>query len=246
MDCKTARLLLDFARPQARELEAEEAGALESHLDHCPDCHSLAHHERLFDERLGEVMRQVEPPAGLRDQLLARLEAERGDWQRQRFARAARWTAAAAAVLLLSWAGWRWLLDHSPPPIDPAQVASAFNNDSVEEPRQRAERILKQLGVQTTLSPHLNYHLLICPPALTELPGYPGRQVPMLVFARHGHTATVYLLPEKALPPDAARVLGGATYKTELLRFEGEPYCYLVIYDGDNLDWLRPPQPQAA
>ena len=42
MDCKTARLLLDFARPQAHELVAGRSAALESHLDRCPDCHRLA------------------------------------------------------------------------------------------------------------------------------------------------------------------------------------------------------------
>src|SRR6185437_4010371 len=89
MDCKTARLLLDFVRPQAPELPAEEDGVLQNHLDHCPDCHSLARGERQLDERLGKAMLQVEVPAGLREHLLARLEVERGDWYRRRFARAA-------------------------------------------------------------------------------------------------------------------------------------------------------------
>jgi hypothetical protein len=246
MDCKTARLLLDFARPQTRELEAEEAGALEYHLDHCPDCHSQAHHERLFDERVGKVMRQVEAPVGLRDQLLARLESERGDWYRQRFARMSRWTAAAAAVLLLAWAGWHWMSDRLSQPIDPQLIAAAINNDTVEDPRLRAEETLKRLGVRTPLSPHLDYNFLACPPVLTELPGYPGRQVPMLLFARQGRVARVYLLPEKAIADDAAVVLGGATYRAELLHSEGEPYRFLVIHDGDNLDWLRPPEPSAT
>src|ERR1700752_2772031 len=85
MDCNTARLLLNFARPQARDLDPEEAGDLENHLDRCSDCHGLARGERRLDERLGQAMRQVEVPAGLREQLLARLEAERGDWYRRRF-----------------------------------------------------------------------------------------------------------------------------------------------------------------
>src|SRR5262249_14246403 len=94
MDCKTARLLLDFARPQARELEPDEAGALETHLDRCADCHDLARGERRLDEHLGKVMRQVEVPAGLRDQLLVRLESNRGDWYRRRFAHTMRLAAA--------------------------------------------------------------------------------------------------------------------------------------------------------
>ncbi len=113
MDCNTARLLLDFARPRPRELEAEEAGALEGHLDRCSECHGLADGQRRLDERLGQAMRQVEVPAGLHEQLLARLESERGEWHRRRFAHTARIAVAAAAVLVLGWAGWHWMLERA-------------------------------------------------------------------------------------------------------------------------------------
>ncbi len=36
MDCKTARLLLDFYRPGATVLERADADALEGHLAACP------------------------------------------------------------------------------------------------------------------------------------------------------------------------------------------------------------------
>ena len=49
MDCRTARLLLDFARPRPAELAAEEAAALEGHLTGCPECDSLARTERQLD-----------------------------------------------------------------------------------------------------------------------------------------------------------------------------------------------------
>jgi hypothetical protein len=245
MDCKTARLLLDFARPQARELEVEEAAALESHLDHCPDCHNQARGEQQLDACLGKAMLQVEVPAGLRDQLLARLESERGDWYRQRFAHGARLTAAAAAVLLLGWAAWHWLMDHTPAPIDPVRIAEATQSEAAKDPRTRAEEALQRLGVETPLSPHLNYNLLACPPAWAELPGYPGRNVPMLVFKRGNRVATVYLIPEKAVPSNTPPPSGNS-FKAELLPHEGEPYRFLVIHDGADLDWLRPPVPSAT
>jgi hypothetical protein len=245
MDCKTARLLLDFARPEARELEAEEAANLQRHLDHCPDCHSQASSERQLDERLGKAMRQVEVPAGLREQLLARLESARSDWHRQRFAHASRLSAAAAAVLLLCWAGWYGVREHWIAPIDTQRVANAVSEDALEAPRARTEKALKALGFDTPLSPHLDYSMLECPPALAELPGYPGRNVPMLVFARNGHAARVYLIREKAIPKNTPASIGGGSYKAELLPSEGEPYRFLVIHDGDNLHWLRPPEPPA-
>jgi hypothetical protein len=247
MDCKTARLLLDFARPQAHELEAEEAEALESHLDHCPDCHSQARDERQLDDCLGKAMRQVEVPAGLREQLLARLESARSDWYRQRFAHAARLCAAAAALVVLSWAGSYWLREHWVTLIDMQKVAVEVGNDATEDPIARTERQLKALGADTRLSTDLDYHLLACPPFLAELPGYPGRIVPSLLFVRkEGQVARVYLIPEKAIPEGTPRTAYGSSFKAELWGEPGQPYRFLIIHDGDSLDWLRPPVSRAA
>lgn len=249
MDCKSARLLLDFARPHARELEAEEADALDGHLDRCSDCHRLARDERQLDEHFGRAMRQVEVPAGLRERLTARLEAERGDWHRRRFAHLLRLTAAAAAVLLLSWTGWRWTAKRLTAPIDPERIAAAVNEEANQDPRQKVEEALKRMGVETPLSPHLNYHLLAMPPALAELPGYPKLQVPMLSFEQSGpphRHATVYLIAVDRLANGVPPLLGSGSYKVEVLPSAGEPFLFLVVHDGDNLDWLRPAESPAA
>jgi hypothetical protein len=245
MDCKTARLLLDFARPQARELGPEEAGDLESHLDRCSDCHGLARGQRQLDERLGRAMRLVEVPAGLRDQLLTRLESERGDWYRRRFARNARWAVAAAAVLVVAWAAWHWIVGQLRRPIDPGVVATAVQNSAAVDRRAQTQAALKRLGVPAPLSPHLNYNLLIAPPSLAELPGVPGQRVAMLVFAQNGRSATVYLVPAEQLPRGPLAV-GEGTVKVEVLPSEDEPYTFLVVHEGDNLDWLQAPEPPAA
>jgi hypothetical protein len=246
MDCKTARQLLDFARPQARELEPDEAGELESHLDRCADCHGAASRQRQLDDCLGRAMRLVEVPAGLRDQILTRLESERGDWYRGRFARTARWAVAAAAVLVLGWAAWHWIAGHLRRPLDPEAIARAVQDTGAADRRVQTEAALKRLGVPTPLSPHLNYNLLIAPPSLTELPGVPGQRVAMLVFARDGRSATVYLVPAEQLPGAGPRIVGEGTVKVEILPSEGEPYSFLVVHEGDNLDWLQPPEPPAA
>jgi hypothetical protein len=242
MDCNTARLLLNFARPQARDLEPEEAGDLENHLDRCSDCHGLARGERRLDERLGQAMRQVEVPAGLRDQLLGRLEAERGDWYRRRFGHTMRLAAAAAALLLILWGAGRWLLTRTKPVIDPQQVADAFNNEAMQDPRTRVEAALTRMGVETPPSPQLNYNLLIAPPSLAELPGFPNQKVAMLVFAQNGRYATVYVVSTEQLRAGVPLAVGGATFKVHVLLSAGEPYTFLVVHDGDNLDWLRPPE----
>jgi hypothetical protein len=246
MDCKTARLLLDFARPQTRELEPEEAGALESHLDRCADCHGLARLERGLDERLSKAMRQVEVPADLRDRLRARLEADRGDWYRRRFAHTMRLAAAAAAFLLLAWGAGRWVLHFTKPRIDPQQIAAAVNDDAMQDPRTRIEAELKRMGVDTPLSAQLNYNLVNAPASLAELPGFPNQHVAMLVFSQSGRFATVYLVATDQLQEGVPLTVGGATFKVEVLPSPGGAYTFLVVHDGDNLDWLRPPEPPAT
>jgi hypothetical protein len=242
MDCKTARLLLDFARPQACELGPEETGALESHLEQCADCHGLARAERGLDDCLGKAMRQVEVPAGLRDRLQARLEADRGDWYRRRFAHTMRLAAAAAALLLFTWGAGRWVLHHSKPFIDPQQIADAVNNGAMQDPRTRIETELKRMGVETALPPQLNYNLVIAPASFAELPGFPNQQAAMLVFSQNGRFATVYLISTEQLRDGVPLAVGGATFKVDVLPSAGEPYTFLVVHDGDNLDWLRPPE----
>ena len=83
MDCRTARQLLDFARPRRPELEAVELEELEAHLADCPDCGPLAQVERQMDNRLGQAMRAVAVPENLQGRLLARLESDRARQARQ-------------------------------------------------------------------------------------------------------------------------------------------------------------------
>src|SRR5947209_14835473 len=101
MDCKTARLLLDFARPQACEVEPEDSQLLAGHLAQCTDCDRAARAGRQVDGWLGQAMRQVEVPAGLEEQILARLEVQRGDRARRRLAHGLRVAAAVAAAVLI-------------------------------------------------------------------------------------------------------------------------------------------------
>ena len=251
MDCRTARLLLDFSHPQAHELEAEEAGALEHHLDHCPDCHGLARAERRLDEQLGKAMRQVEVPSGLRERLLTRLEIDRNDWYRHRFGHGLRIAAAAAAVLLLGWTAWHFSPGFASP-VSAERVHQDFLDEvTAADRKQRAEETLKQLGLDGPLTDLLNYDLLSTPPSLGVLPGYGKQRVPQLVFDQggppHRHAVVYVIDPQQriALPENNALLLSGP-YKLETLSRPGERYGYLVLHNGENLDWLTAPQQPAT
>ena len=65
MDCRTARHLLDYARPRVPELDRPDQEALDGHLAVCPECDALARAERQFDEHLGQAVRDVPVPQGL-------------------------------------------------------------------------------------------------------------------------------------------------------------------------------------
>src|SRR5438105_684215 len=108
MDCNTVRLLLEFARPRADELEPTEADALEAHLAGCPDCAAAAQNARQFDDALGKAMRDVPVASGLAAQLHTHLDAENAKLNKQRMYRAVSRVAAAAFILALTGVGYSY------------------------------------------------------------------------------------------------------------------------------------------
>jgi hypothetical protein len=241
MDCQTARLLLDFARRGPVEMEAGDTTELEQHLAHCPACDRLGRAEHRLDEALGRNMRQVEVPPGLREQLLARLEAERGAWHRRRFGHALRLAAAAAAVLLLVWGSWRWLAAR-PTAIDPVRV---WEEASFHRPgRAEVEESFRRLDAPI-VAPDLNYAFLT-DHGLTEVPGYPGRVVPQLVFQRDSQNAIVFVFDLQRYPLQSFEPPSGFPYRIERLDSTDGHFAYLVLHTGDDFNWLKNPEPPPA
>jgi hypothetical protein len=251
MDCKTARLLLDFARPGCAELDPTEAGDLERHLAGCPECEALFRSERQLDQHLGRAMRQVEVPERLRGQILARLDVERSDRLRRRYGHAIRALAAAAVLLVGVW-GWLYWRAGQLPVVDVEQVVQAA---SVAPPGHAVvNRFLKSLGLEANAPDpqKVNYAFLINY-SLSELPGYEGKQVPELVFMRLNSgrpaVARVFIVSSKQF--NLQELLGGVqapvgyTYKLEVVPDEGKRFAYLILYTGDNLNWLKIQEQQA-
>ncbi len=239
MDCDTARLLLDFARRGAVEMEAGATTDLDRHLACCPDCDRRARAEARLDGVLGEAMRRVEVPPGLREQLLARLEVERGDWYRRRFANLLRAVAAAAAVLLLAVGAWRWYTSGRAA-IDPDHV---WQQVSFHHPgKAEVEESFRRLDAPI-VAPDLNYTYLAAH-GLAELPGYPGRVVPQLVFVSANHRAVVFVIDTRRFAlPDRFEPPSGSPFHVDRLESDSERFAYLVLSTDENCDWLKNPQP---
>jgi hypothetical protein len=244
MDCRTARMLLDFSRPNSGDLESDDAEALDAHLADCTSCGRLAAAERRLDDRLQRAMNHVEIPADLRQRLLDRLDADRADRQRRRAGQIVR-LAALAAAILLAVVGWHvWRQAHLPrltPEAIEASVPQPTSAPSLEE----VQAAFKRMGVTMAPPSGLNYTKLVA----FGLTDFQGEQVPLLLFAhdddlRNVHArALVYVLSArefdlKTLPTERQFPLG-SVYKVEIVERPGGRFVYVFVFTGESLDWLR-------
>jgi hypothetical protein len=238
MDCKNARLLLDYSRPLGTDLDAGEAEALESHLADCPDCGSLAQDERRLDDYIGRAVRAVPVPENLRADLLRRLAAERDAWYRRWLLRSAGAVAAAAGIILLVWGG---LLVHQRfrPSFEPSDISV---DRSTSSPREVEEWFRTAHGVKTVApSDNLLRYTWLTYYGLEDLQ---GQRVPMLLFTYNGHDsqarAQVYIVTDKQfsgleeLVNQPRKVTGGYTVEVFRNQDVADVYYVAVYTDGSR------------
>jgi len=229
MDCRTARQLLDFARPRRPELEAAELEELEAHLADCPDCGPLAQVERQMDSRLGQAMRAVAVPENLRGRLLARLESQRAS-QVRKWRRRLAIPAAAAVLLLSAWIGWKWL--EKPLAIDVEQVADADQGKIFNPRPEPVEDFFRAEGIPIIAPPDANYLFL----REYYVVSLQGKRVPKLLFTDGKSNTLVYILSAKDFDVAAALrtpVTVGSGWRAVMRQDTSGKYGYLVIYLGD-------------
>jgi hypothetical protein len=236
MDCKTARLLLDLARPHSAELHPSEAGALKGHLAGCPECSSLERTERHVEDHLGQAVRNVPVADGLRDRLLRRLAARRRAWYVSRVGPAAAGLAAAAALLFAVWFYWP---HRGLPRPDLQQVVY---DDAVKiqarDPEQVAAWFQEKYNLVLAI-PHeldqrpINYSLLVD----YDLAYCQRQPTPRLLLTYGGEQARIYILTSKQFdlsdvqPPEPSGV------NVEIYPHPDDPNTvYAVIYTGKSLD----------
>jgi hypothetical protein len=246
MDCSTARLFLQFQRPNAQDLDGPEARELSEHLAHCTQCNALARTERRLDQHLGRAMRAVEVPEGLRTEILRRVAAERSAWYRRWFGKATRWVAAAALVLLVLGAGYSWWYFRPPGPIAADHVAMDYN---VRRPDlNEVNCIFKRLGSAPCAPTFVNYAYLSARPGMVELPGYENVKVPHLVFMDADRSrkrfVEIFVLGNQKYRVEDIEKDGGYTYSLQVYQDpDNRKDTYLILYTGDNWEWLKVDKP---
>jgi hypothetical protein len=234
MDCRTARLLLDYSRPRSKELEAGEVEALETHLAGCSECDALARAERRADEHLGRAVRDVPLPDGLRERIVARLGREQGARRRRVLARTARLAAAAAVLGFAAWLGYTFY----PKRLPEFPVAEARDDKflMMGANRDRVQEWLDGQGNGLVAPPQFNYALL----SYYVMEERQGQRVPLLVFVNGQHNAFVYVISGKQFDLEALfrdKPVGSGGQSVELLRGDADhPHvAYAVIYTGESL-----------
>jgi hypothetical protein len=192
-------------------------------------------------------MRDVPVPAGLHEQILQRLAAERGDRHRRWVAHAGRGLAAAAAVLLAAW-GLYALLS---PPRTTILADDVLQGGNLTRPAtpDKANGQLRKLGSIAGAPAFVNYNCLSGVPALAILPGTEDSRtpvkVPQLVFThpKGQGQAWVYVVPRKRYKVEGLEnEAHGYKYRLDVVDEANSAFIYFILYTGQSwADWLAVP-----
>jgi hypothetical protein len=228
MDCKTARLLFDFARPLSCELEKGEAERLQEHLADCSECSSLFRVERKVDEYFGQTMRTVAIPEGLANRLKTKVNLERRRWYRQRI-----WLPSAAVAIAVVLIGV-FLGLRTSRPLPGVNLEKVYHDNISRNLSAQSvnEWFYDTYKVKTTAPPQFNYLCLIH----RDLAQFEGKQVPLLVFFSDRELARVYILSAKDFDLKAIREAKPTGYPVEVLPSNDPNLIYVVIFSGGQLD----------
>ncbi len=256
MDCKTARMLVDFARPHASELDPSETQSLDEHLGSCADCGRLAQRERRLDAHLALAMRAVPIPIDLKERLQTRLLNERNQVYRRQIVR---WATAAAAAVLIGLGIWHLLpaRDQAPRPIllgnliasqqPPPRQANEMNNYFARQDALVGEvpdTLVKELEKE------INFDLVQAG-SVQRLGGF---TFPTLHLKRDQSCARLILLPKGSYAATEANDLQQEQkkYPAGSKRYVfGSPgvdayIALLVIDSGSYADFQKPSKPLTA
>ena len=151
MNCENALELMNRELDEA--LTAEEAAALQAHLDACPDCRETRRQLHELDALLQEG--ELEPPAALHDGVMQAIRQEKKQRSRRAWVPAAAIAAAAALVLLAGRAGLIALPGFEKDSTVTVNVGSAveqiFTQTGAEAPDEAAAQQAAELSAETGL-----------------------------------------------------------------------------------------------
>ncbi len=234
MDCKSARLLLDYYRPNSTDLATEDLTALEQHLACCPECGALTRGQHQADALIGRAMRHVATPDRLRERLLTRLQTERRDSAQRKLGWVVRGVVAVAAMLLIAIGAWYAIWGHQPPELQLAPLAQEDIN-KYSNPTPDFVNLWYHDPTHGTFAapPRFDYNYL----RYYGFADIQGKRVPELIFAQGTMRAHVLVIHRDQFPLDnldkfRPNDLSGAS--VDIWHEKDSPLAYIVIYSGNE------------
>jgi hypothetical protein len=233
MDCRTARQLIEFARPRKSELDADESDALRDHLSDCPMCRGVAENDWQVDEEFSLAMQDVKVPVRLREQLMVGLREARSTWYRRTVLASTAAAAAAVLAVTFGWSMWHRLnAEANFPPVVVEWTDSVRNQ--VEQWFREHHRLI------VLAPPQFDYSLL----KERRLADLDGKSVPYLRFEWGDHWAKVYILSDSDRIPEIEKPAGTTLHLIH--HPTHSDVVYLVIYTGGHLERFLENQGQHA
>lgn len=234
MDCKTARLLLNFARPLSAELDTDERAALNAHVADCAECQQLRENEQRIDARIGQAMRAVPLPPNLRERILHTIDVRQRATHRPRLLRMA--VSLAASILLVAVGGYFWT--HSLTRIDLEGMDPAAVSFLPETPGE-VEEAFRERGFVVEAPAEFDYSLL----TYLDTTQRWGRPVPFVHLQRGGAFVRIYMLDRDQFDLNHLEDHPMAPSGRVMLKWLGHSpdgkFGYIVEYTGPSLEPFR-------
>ncbi len=227
------------------ELDGAEREDLDSHLAGCPMCRSLSQEQARLDQHLGQAIRDVPVPPGLRERLLAAVAPVRRPRRWLRTASIGLGLATAASLGLVVWA-WVYWQGPLKPTISPNRVQMGYLA-TLPRDADAVNAELRILGARLCAPEWADYSYLSNPPALAVLPGYTNEKkpdkykVPLLVFSRsHGkEEVKMFILHNRAYRVEDLEPAAYDNYNVAV--YQGRYFTYLMLYKGRGWEWIKRP-----
>lgn len=219
MECVNARLLLLFRRPG--ELAAEDAAALESHLLTCPTCAAAARRESSFDSAVGQVMKSIPVPSGLRDKLLADTFARKGAVLRRR----AYTSLGIAACVLLGVGLLTGVIWAARPTFNTESLATAYSRD-IDAPDHATREWLAAEGLPPTLPLDFDFRHATFRGKMS----HQGKDVPTIQFLApnaNGQRMEVRVL-----------IVSESQFKLKDLKPAQDSFCSVIVERADGYAYI--------
>lgn len=237
MDCRDAQFYLRLRRQAVDELGPEVSVDLDRHCAGCSGCAADARRVARFDAAVAAAMSNVPLPPGLRNQLVAKLSAQRGSVLRRK---AYQYAAVAAVVFLSVGLGYGYFWQARPQADTTALVMDLDSRSDPDRAEEAVRRWLLAEKLPDRLPEPFDYRLYRSHGKEPVM----GRDVPVITFAFHDETgeqcAKVYAFRDAQFDLRALQDAQSSHWQSKVYP-QGSRTTYVVAFTTPELKpFIRP------